>query len=261
MQSLCKLVLFVLFANISNSGGLAATPDELALKARASHFYQLQIAGKHTEAAQLVAPESRQIFLSGKPVPYRSCKVDRVLITSRNGAQVEVTVEILFPPPVLRVLPRTFSTPWKKINGKWYFVVDPAVLDIMGGKSNYTLPDEKPILTFKPLITFGLDGEIQKSLRIENNSAGIVRFRVVGLEEDWLEIKNRKGEIPGGEYFPLVVVLKKVPTESRKLVLRVEGTEPNRKITLLEVPIRLQVPTLQIQKEIEKAIRKYRQEL
>jgi len=260
MQYLSKLVVLALFAVNWNGAGLAATPDELSLRARVVRFYELQIAGRHAEAAQLVAPESRPIFLRGSQVPYRSCKINRVLITALDIAQVEVTVEIVFPPPVLRILSRTFSTPWKKIGGKWYFVVDPAVLDIIGGKPDNTAPEAKPVLTFKPLITFGLDSEIQKSLRIENNSSGIVQFQVVGLDQDWLEIKNRRGEIPAGEYFPIVVVLKKVPTESRKLVMRIEGTEPNRKITLLEVPIQLQVPTTQNQKEIERAIRKYRQE-
>jgi hypothetical protein len=253
-----RVLLVVLLFEASST--LAATPDELALKARASRFYELQVAGKHAEAARLVAPESRQIFLNGHPVAYKSYRIERVLIRGRDAAEVEVTAEILFPPPILSVQPRTFSVPWKKISGQWYFVVDPAVLDIVARRQTEAGPKEKPVLSFKPLVTFGLDGEIQRSLRLENNSSGAIQFRIASFEEECLDIKNRKGEIPAGEYFPLVLVLKKIPNEQRKTVVMVEGVDASKRITQLEIPIELQVPSEPVRKEILKAIRKYREE-
>jgi hypothetical protein len=157
-------------------------------------------------------------------------------------------------------MPRTFSVPWKKINGRWYFVVDPTVLDVIARKPTEALTKEKPALTSKPLITFGLDGEIQKNLRLENNSSGPIQFRIASFEEGWLDIKNRKGEIPAREYFPLVVVLKKVPAEQQKTVIIVEGVDSRKQITQLEIPIELQVPSEPVRKEILRAIRKYREE-
>lgn len=237
--------------------GWTASADEKALRTRALRFYELQISGNRAEAAKLVEPKSRNLFLNGKPVPYTSAKVDRVLI-SGEVAEVEVTVEMLLP-LFSRPLSRAFPTPWKKIGSRWYFVVDSSAIQQVMSVAKPAVEDPRPALAYKPSsIVFGMDGEIQKSLRIENKSEGTLRFRMSVVEDDWLEVKNRSGEIPSGDYFPVVLVLKQIPRERQMLRIVAEAAHTDGRVTQLEIPVELQVPNTAAQKEMENALRKYR---
>lgn len=239
--------------------GRAASGDEATLRVRASQFYQLQIAGKRSQAALLVEPKTRDLFLNGKAVPYISSKVNRVQISGSADAEVEVTVELMLP-MFPRPVSRTFPTPWKKIGGKWYFVVDTSAVQFALSQGKAPVPEAKPALSAMPSVVFGQDGEIQKSLRLENNSRGPVRFRVTSLDSDWLEVKNRGGDIPAGESFPLVIVLKQIPTERQKLLIGVEGIEPDQRMTRLEIRVEVEVPNAAFRTDMERAIRIYRAE-
>ncbi|MBI3939504.1 MAG: hypothetical protein HY315_01595, partial [Acidobacteria bacterium] len=126
--------------------GRAAGSDEAALTSRASQFYQLQIAGKRSQAAQLVEPKTRDLFLNGRALPYVSARVNRVQILGPADAEVEMTVDLmlpLFPGPVSR----TFPTPWKKTGGKWYFVVDTSAVQFALSQGKGAPPDVRPALT------------------------------------------------------------------------------------------------------------------
>ena len=131
-----------------------------------------------------------------------------------------------------------------------------------GGALEQRVPPQAPRpLAFTPAVTFGLDGEIRKGLRIENNSGQPTRFKVVSVNEDWLDLLNQSGEIPAGESFPLVLILKRVPREHQTLVISVEGIGPDRQITRLEIPVQLEAPPdTSIRQNMERAIRKYKAE-
>ncbi|MBI3940137.1 MAG: mobile sperm domain-containing protein, partial [Acidobacteria bacterium] len=155
---------------------------------------------------------------------------------------------------------RTFPTPWKKTGGKWYFVVDTSAVQFALSQGKGAPPDVRPALTTRSSIVFGQDSEIQKSLRLENHSAGAVHFRVAGWDNDWFDINNSRGEIPAGESFPLVVVLKQIPAQRQRFVIAVEAVEPDKRVTRLEIPVEVEVPGAAFRKEMERAVRIYRAE-
>ena len=248
---------------LSATPALAAGSDENAVKQRAARFYELQIAGNRAEAAKLVEPASRSRFLGGRPTPFTAVRIDRVTLTGPDRADVDVTADLILP-LFQQPLSRSFSTPWKKLRGQWYFVVDMSAVEQAmsqsGGALEQRVPPQAPRpLAFTPAVTFGLDGEIRKGLRIENNSSQPTRFRVVSVNEDWLDLLNQSGEIPAGESFPLVLILKQVPREHQTLVISVEGIRPDRQITRLEIPVQLEAPPdTSIRQNMERAIRKYK---
>ncbi|HEY2934232.1 MAG TPA: hypothetical protein VGK99_21025 [Acidobacteriota bacterium] len=236
-----------------------ATGDEMALKARASRFYALQMEGKRILAAELVEPKTRDLFLSGRGLHYSRYKIDRVLVTGSDTAEVEVTVELIlemFPQPISR----SVTTNWKKITGKWYFVVDTSALEAFRRGMAAMPAEPKAVLAYKPIVVFGQDAEIQKSVRLQNNSTGMVEFRIAGWDDEWFDIKNRSGEIPAGEYFPLVITLKQMPERLEKKSILVEGILPDKQIHRLEIPVTLNAPAAALRKQMQDAIRKYRAE-
>ncbi|MBI4454439.1 MAG: mobile sperm domain-containing protein [Acidobacteria bacterium] len=254
MKFFTRFGLLILLAGMH---GWAATREESALRARAARFYELQIAGRRGEAAQLVESKSRNLFLGGKSVPYLSCKVGRVVITGDKG-EVEVTAEMFFP-QFPHPLSRTFPTPWRKIGGKWYFVVDTSALQqVMTAAQGGVLSEARLPLSYDASVVFGADGKIEKKIRLKNNTGSPIRFRVASWDHQWLEIKNRTGEIPPGEGVPLEIVLQQIPRQTQALTIRVEGIESDQRITPLEIPVELQIPDPKSEREIERAIRSYR---
>lgn len=250
---------FATLMMLAANGIFSATPDEIALKTRASQFYSLQIERKRTQAAELVEPKNRDLFLSGKSVPYSGYKISRVLITGTDAAEVEVNVELtleMFPQPVSKSL----TTNWKKIGGKWYFVMDTSALDLIRSRVPALPAETKAVLSYKPLVSFGQDSEIQKSVRLENNTAGTLEFRLVGWDDQWFDIKNRSGDIPAGEYFPLVITLKQMPERHEKQSILVEGILPDKQVHRLEIPVILDVPVESLAKAMRDKIRQYRRD-
>lgn len=237
-----------------------AAGDESALRTRASQFYQFQIAGQRAKAAQFVDPKTRDLFLNGKPLPYTAYKVGSVRMSGPLDAEVEITVEMLlpmFPAPVSK----TLVTPWKKVKGRWYFVVDRSALEVVTSQGKATaVPEDKPALSAKMSVIFGLDPEFKKSVRLENTSAALIHFRVAALDTDWFDVINRSGEIPAGESFPLVVVLKQLPSQRRNFAITLESVDPEKRITRLEIAVEVNVPSESFRKEMERAMRIYRAE-
>ncbi|MBI2821175.1 MAG: hypothetical protein HYX74_03025 [Acidobacteria bacterium] len=255
-------ILFSVLVLTAATQGPAAGADEAALRARAARFYELQIAGNRLEAAQIVEPDSRGLFVNGKAVAFVSCEITRVTVAAPDRAEVEVKAEVIVP-LFVNPVSRSFITPWKKIDGTWYFVVDTSAIQAATsqGKAASPAPQQaRPVLTFRPPLSFGEDAAIEKSVQLENNSAGIVQFRVAVLDDEWLEVRNQKGEIPPGQSFPLIIVLKRIPEEHRTLKVVVEATEPDRRIFQLEIPVKLQPPQPLVRNEMVRAIRVYRAE-
>jgi hypothetical protein len=99
-----------------------------ALRARVNQFYQDFMKGRFSDAETLVAPETRNYFISIRKEKYTSCEVKGVDYSDKfKFAQVAAVCErnIMFQGFVGHPLKSTVASAWKLEHGKWYWYVDP----------------------------------------------------------------------------------------------------------------------------------------
>jgi len=130
------LSLFLAAASFAQNSPQASenAPAEVdaALRARVSQFFQFQLDGKFHQAEQLVAEDSKDLFVgSNKPV-YTSFEIKAVRYDDHfTKAVVSVMVNLMVAAegflgrPVPSLVPTRWSR-WKLENGQWCWYLDPA---------------------------------------------------------------------------------------------------------------------------------------
>jgi hypothetical protein len=106
-----------------------APPEvEAALRARVAQFYQLEVDGKFNQALQLVAEDTKDLFVgSGKP-SYHSFEIRSIEFRDDfTKADVIAVVSRMLPIEGFmgHPLPTMMPTRWKLENGEWRLYVDP----------------------------------------------------------------------------------------------------------------------------------------
>ena len=130
------LSLFLAAASFAQNSPPASesAPAEVdaALRARVSQFFQFQLDGKFHQAEQLVAEDSKDLFVgSNKPV-YTSFEIKAIRYDDHfTKAVVSVMVNLMVAAegflgrPVPSLVPIRWSR-WKLENGQWCWYLDPA---------------------------------------------------------------------------------------------------------------------------------------
>jgi hypothetical protein len=106
-----------------------APPEvDAALRARVAQFYQFEVDGKFNQALQLVAEDTKDLFVgSGKP-SYHSFEIRSIQFRDDfSKADVITVVSRLLPIEGFmgHPLPTMMPTRWKLENGQWRLYVDP----------------------------------------------------------------------------------------------------------------------------------------
>jgi hypothetical protein len=137
-----RVILLILVA-----GGLAgqtppATPEkaptppaqpaqpevDAALRARIGQFYQFEVNGKFNQALQLVAEDTKDLFVGSSKPSYQSFEIKSIQYSDDfTKAQAMLLVNRLLPLEGFmgRPLPTKMTSRWKLENGQWCFYVDP----------------------------------------------------------------------------------------------------------------------------------------
>jgi len=128
-----------------------APPEvDAALRARISEFYQFEVDGKFSKALQLVAEDTKDMFIGSSKPAYRSFEILSIKYAPEfTTAQVSVLVGRLMPiegfmghPLQTKLLSR-----WKVENGLWCWYVDPMT--------------DLPQMPFAPSAPAGMPGQQQ----------------------------------------------------------------------------------------------------
>jgi hypothetical protein len=99
-----------------------------ALRARVTQFYQDFVTGQFTDAEALVAPETKNYFLSIKKERYLSCELKSIDYSGKfTLAQVSSVCErnVVFEGFAGHPLKYPIGSQWKLEKGKWYWYMDP----------------------------------------------------------------------------------------------------------------------------------------
>jgi hypothetical protein len=124
-----------------------APPEvDAALRARISQFYQLQMEEKYNQALQLVAEDTKDIFVGSSKAPPRSFEIQSIRY-SDDFAKADVivaitrmlTLEGFMGRPLLVKIPSR----WKLENGLWCYYVDPQ-RDIQTSPFRHGAPPNMP---------------------------------------------------------------------------------------------------------------------
>ncbi|HEV2386587.1 MAG TPA: hypothetical protein VGS20_04955 [Candidatus Acidoferrales bacterium] len=114
-----------------SSASQALSPAEQALRVRAEQFWSLWTAGQRVKALDLVAPDSRDMYLGQPLPPVTAFQFDKILKQDKpDVAVVYVSTEHpsptpQFPGPIHSVS----ATVWKQIGGEWFLTMrDEAVI-------------------------------------------------------------------------------------------------------------------------------------
>jgi len=106
-----------------------APPEvDAALRARIAQFYQLEVEGKFSQALQLVAEDTKDLFVGSSKPTYHSFEIQSIRYPDDfTKAEVMVLVTRLLPIQGFmgRPLPTKTSSRWKLENGQWCYFVDP----------------------------------------------------------------------------------------------------------------------------------------
>lgn len=106
-----------------------APPEvDAALRARVTQFYQLEVEGKFYQALQLVADDTKDMFVGTSKPTYRGFELSTIRYSGDfTKAEVVVLVDRLLPVPQLVGHPVLTKMPsrWKLENGQWCYYVDP----------------------------------------------------------------------------------------------------------------------------------------
>jgi hypothetical protein len=182
---------------------------DAALRARVSQFYQLEVAGKFNQALQMVAEDTKDLFVgSSKPI-YQSYEIQAIRYSEDLAtARVVVLVTRMVPLEGFmgHPLPTRVPSRWKLENGQWCFYVDPKqdfpvspfgtsmapptggppatphALPTMPGN----LPDPRLLTVDKPSVRLKTSGPSSEQVVISNSSPWVEKLtlfdpRVAGL--------------------------------------------------------------------------------
>src|SRR5271157_170369 len=137
-----RVMLFIFLAAATFGQTPLATPEqappqasqkappevEAALRARVTEFYKLQVEGKFNQALQLVAEDTKDVFVGSNKPPYLSFEIQSVRYSGDfTTAQVMVIVKVVLPMEGFMGQPLPMKTPsrWKLENGQWCYYEDP----------------------------------------------------------------------------------------------------------------------------------------
>jgi len=106
-----------------------APPEvDAALRARVTQFYQFEVDGKFNQALQLVAEDTKDLFVGSSKPAYHSFEIKSIQYSDDfTKAEVLALVTRLLPIQGFmgRPLPTKMTSRWKLENGQWCYYVDP----------------------------------------------------------------------------------------------------------------------------------------
>ena len=106
-----------------------APPEvDLALRTRVTQFYQLETEGKYHQAEQLVAEDTKDLFVGSSKPSYQGFAIETIRYSDDfTRAQVVTLVKRQMPVEGFMGHPLTSKLPsrWKIENGLWCYYVDP----------------------------------------------------------------------------------------------------------------------------------------
>jgi len=137
-----RVILIILAAAVLTGQTPPATPEkappppaqsappevDAALRARISQFYQAEVDGKFNQALQLVAEDTKDLFVGSSKPTYQTFEIKSITYSDEFAtAEVMLLVTRLLPIQGFmgRPLPTKMVSRWKLENGLWCFYVDP----------------------------------------------------------------------------------------------------------------------------------------
>jgi hypothetical protein len=112
----------------ANAAPPAPPKIDAALRTRVNEFYQLEIAGKFNEALQLVAKDTKDLFVGSSKPSYHTFEIQSIRYSDGfTKAEVLALVTRLLPVQGFmgHPLPTKMTSRWKLEKGRWCFYVDP----------------------------------------------------------------------------------------------------------------------------------------
>lgn len=228
-----SLFAFALVSAAPQSDLFTKAPPEVdeALRARVMVFYQAHITGKYSDAFQVVAEDSRDIFLGSGRDQYKSCDITKINYTDNFTKADVVTAckgELHWH---TQRMPATMAVPstWKLLNGQWYwYVAKKDTLETPFGISRVpadgapagaaraqmpAIPDD-PIAAARDLLKkvaidkkeVRLKGYESSSdeVHLTNGMPGPIRFSVTFPASKGVAAKPETGELKAGEKVSIV---------------------------------------------------------
>ncbi|MGC9945043.1 MAG: hypothetical protein ABSF64_01490 [Bryobacteraceae bacterium] len=101
---------------------------DAALRARVAQFYQFEVDGKFSRALQLVADDTKDLFIGSSKPTYQTFEIKSVQYSEDfSKAEVMLLVNRLLPIQGFmgHALPTRMTSRWKLENGLWCYYVDP----------------------------------------------------------------------------------------------------------------------------------------
>ncbi|MGO4880611.1 MAG: hypothetical protein ACLP59_07295 [Bryobacteraceae bacterium] len=129
-----RKVSVLLLAAAACFGQTPAAPDkaspevDAALRERINQFYQLEVAGKFSQAYPLVADDTKDLFIGSSKPTYTGFEIQNIkYYDDFTKAEVSMMVTRLLPIQGFmgHPLPSKMLSRWKIENGLWCFFVDP----------------------------------------------------------------------------------------------------------------------------------------
>jgi hypothetical protein len=106
-----------------------APPEvDAALRARVTQFYQFEVESKFNQALQLVAEDTKDLFVGSSKPTYQSFAIQGIRYAEDfTKAEVMLMVNRLLPIQGFmgHPLPTRMTSRWKLDNGQWCYYVDP----------------------------------------------------------------------------------------------------------------------------------------
>ncbi len=106
-----------------------APPEvDAALRARINQFYQFEVEGKFAKALQLVADDTKDLFVGSSKPTYQSFEIHSIRY-SDDFTKAEVMLMVIRLLPIEGFMghpvPTKMTSRWKLENGEWCYYVDP----------------------------------------------------------------------------------------------------------------------------------------
>jgi len=106
-----------------------APPDtDAALRARITQFYQLEVEGKFSQAYELVAADTKDMFIGSSKPTYTGFEINSITYYD-NLTKAEVMLIVTRLMPIQGFMGHPLATKmksrWKIENGQWCYFVDP----------------------------------------------------------------------------------------------------------------------------------------
>jgi hypothetical protein len=106
---------------------VSAVTVEQALRARATQYLQATQAGNFSKAYELVAPDSKDYFLTQAKTKPMEVKIERIEI-AKNGRVATVTSlqkRVITLGMIQEKVDQSISDEWKLVSGRWYWSHNP----------------------------------------------------------------------------------------------------------------------------------------